>query len=192
MTVRFSLNLELNINDLSIEGIKSDHQHLCDKDRREHHDSDSVDKITGSAALTGGMDLSFDMSEEELKSCYSMIENLGRTFASKGQKVVEAAEKFTEKVNNCCKDEQPAEIEIESNLIAKGRGFQKLLDQYNAEPSKACFRKANDFGRKLELEIEKYLNEVDSPLVEVEELYEELCTKRRELRKNEAGRSAAC
>lgn len=189
MKITFNLNLELTLNEVNIEGIQSTHEHICEKDSRKHNDVDSIDKISGEASLKGGMDLTFDMSEEEMKACYGMIENLGKEFSNRGQKIVEHAQRFVDKVNESSEDKQPAESEHESEIIAKNEEFKRLLDRYNTKPNKAAFEKANVFGRRLEGEIETYLNETDSPLAEIEEIYEEVCTKRKETRQAEAARS---
>jgi hypothetical protein len=183
------MNLELTVDSLNIEGIESKHEHVCDKDRRQHNDSDTVSKISGSAALKGGMDLSFDMSEEEMKGSYQMIQELGKSFANRGQKITEFAQKVVDKVNDSNDEQQISEAsQQEDELIADGEQAKELIERYNSKPSKAAYTKANDFGRKFEMKVEKYLNEVDSPLVEIEDLYENLCSKRREMRQAEAAR----
>ena len=113
MTITFKMNAELTINDLELGELECvhNHEHKDNNKNFDHYCVDSNDNslgsLKGSAALKFDCDLSFDMSPEEMKSCYSMIESLGGKFAETARKTKDLGERVVTKINQSTSEQQP-------------------------------------------------------------------------------------
>ncbi|MBP5595838.1 MAG: hypothetical protein J6Y02_10695 [Pseudobutyrivibrio sp.] len=119
MKLTFKINAELTINDLELGELECvhNHEHKDNNKNFDHYcvdsDDNSLGSLKGSAALKFDCDLSFDMSPEEMKSCYNMIESIGGKFAETARKTKDLGERVIAKINQT--SQQPKEPSKESN-----------------------------------------------------------------------------
>lgn len=117
MTIHFTLNCELNVNNFELTGLEEIHNSHHRADVHQHSDDNSLESLKGDAALKFDADLSFDMQPEEMKACYSMIEALGGKFAEVAKKSKDLGEHVVTKINQQTSEKQPKVDDENADLV---------------------------------------------------------------------------